>query len=223
MDSNERRQHLAVQQERIAALERASSILVTEGSGDPADRYRLYFRGRGLYRDRGTGTLALCDEHQCVLRLPYEFPREGPEIHWLTPIVHPNISFSGLVHWEDLNLPWTAALGLEVVCERLWDMARLAFVDWQRVVNQSAAHRLRNECHWSLPLDVRPLRDRDHHYVRNLVRYRSAQTSPASPSTADEEVLYIDAAFGDEQAAAATKREENDDVLFIGDDLPPAN
>lgn len=229
MNYHARQHELAVQHERIRALERTSSILSVECTGDAPDRYLLKFRGRGLHRDRATGLLGMNEEHQCMLRLPYGFPEQGPDVQWLTPIVHPNISFSGLVHLEDLGLPWTTRIGLEVVCERLWDAARMAYVDWHRVVNQSAARSLQAECSWAMPLDLRPLRDLDHHEVKNLVRYRRQTAAHENVQQAGNEIYYIDDVAvpirdeGQSPLAAHEPRRHGtgEDVLYIGDDSAP--
>ena len=69
------------------------------------------------------------NEHRIELRIPYAFPERPPDVRWLSSIYHPNISFSGLVKLRDIGLPWVEDMSLDVVCERLWDVARLAYFD----------------------------------------------------------------------------------------------
>jgi ubiquitin-protein ligase len=35
-------------------------------------------------------------------RMPYGYPERPPDIRWLTPILHPNISFSGFLNLRKL-------------------------------------------------------------------------------------------------------------------------
>lgn len=215
-----RRHHLSAQRERLCTLEGCSSILRVEHEGTAPQRYTLRFRGRGLCRDRTHGGLVLADDHQCSLRLPYAFPQTGPDIQWLTPLVHPNISFSGLVQLEDLGLPWNPRMGLEVVCERLWDAVRLAYVDWQRVVNEGAAYSLQRDCAWALPLDTRPLRDRDRRSVINLVRYRRAAARHAEQGAQREQDLFVidEHTMARPMESPELAAPDRDDILYIGDD-----
>ena len=70
--------------------------------------------------------------------MPYGYPERPPDIRWLTPILHPNISFSGFLNLAEVGLPWSEDLGLEVVCERLWDVARGSYMNLEKSANYAA-------------------------------------------------------------------------------------
>jgi hypothetical protein len=169
--------------------------------GNPPERYDLRFRGKGLARDVSAGAaVRIVTLHELEIRFPYSYPRRPPDVRWLSPILHPNVSFSGFISLRDVGLPWSDDVGLDVVCERLWDVARLAFLDAEHVTNYAAKQWLEHECSWALPIDHRPLRDRSAQTGGNVVRYQRRGQRPADASLANEA----------------------DDILFIGDDtLPP--
>ena len=135
--NQERIDRLSAELEAMRALRKASSILEFEPTGEPPDRYTVVFRGRGISQVRGTAQFT--QVHRVELRLPYAFPQQPPDTRWLTPIFHPNISFSGFISLQDMGLPWEPDLGLDVICERMWDMARLAHMDCETATNHGQA------------------------------------------------------------------------------------
>jgi ubiquitin-protein ligase len=107
--------------EEMLQLKEQSSILDFEVSGNPPDRYVLTFKGGGLREE--DGEVGIADRHQVEIKLGADYPRTLPQTHWLTPIVHPNISNGG---------PCLGAFGmtpnvrLTQIVEILWDMNRMA-------------------------------------------------------------------------------------------------
>jgi ubiquitin-protein ligase len=181
----QRHQRLLADRATLEGLTASSTILTWEASGEAPDRYTITFHGNGLVREPGQTAVRVADQHRCLVRLPFSYPQTAPDIQWLTPLYHPNVAFGGLVSLEDVGLPWNAEMGLDIVCERLWDVLRLAYVNPQRIVQPGAASHLR-EATWNLPLDERPLRDCVARQVRNVVRYEPrAPTPPATSPTWD--------------------------------------
>jgi hypothetical protein len=82
-----------------------------------------------------------------------------PELHWLTPIFHPNISANGLVCLGGYSTNWVPSLRLDDLCLMLWDMIRYRNFDIGSPYNRVAAEWARTQRHYILPLDPRPLRD----------------------------------------------------------------
>ena len=217
----ERKQRLQSDLELIRQLDQESSIFSFESVGDPPDRYTLNFRGRGVQRSSASTTeLSILDVHRCDLRLPYSYPQRPPDIRWLTSIFHPNVSFSGFIHLRDLGLPWTPDLTLDIVCERLWDVARLAYVNLEKATNYSAKNHFDGQTQLTLPVDSRSLRDQlaTRATNRNVVKY--ARRGAAQPRK--EEVFYI----GEETPIPDLPRRvvrtprpfnDDDDILYIGD------
>jgi hypothetical protein len=150
----------------------------------------------------------------------------------LTPIFHPNVSFSGYVDVKDIGLPWDKNLALDAVCERLWDMARLAYVDLDKASNYAAKNWFEDHGELERPVDLRPLRDRESSSGANVVRYqrRGAPRAARPQAPAAGGVLYIgedtpipaspastSAAPRRRQAAPRprTSGAGDDDILFI--------
>jgi ubiquitin-protein ligase len=217
---NDREQRLAAELEVMRALADKSSILEFEPEGDPPDTYKIILHGRGISRVESYGKeIEYADRHECEIRLRYGFPDRAPEVRWLTPILHPNISSSGYLYLKDCGLVWEKDITLDVVCERIWDLARLAWIDLEKATNYSAKRWFSEHKEISLPVDVRPLRDRGGPSASNVVHY---EHGPAPPAESGDEILYI----GEDTPApepprprpARPRPADDDDVLYIGDD-----
>ena len=160
-------------------LQQASSVFSFESHGEPPDRYALDFRGRGIARRAaGRSAVEFMELHQVEMRLPCDYPAVPPDLRWITPILHPNVSFSGFIQLRDLGLPWDDSVTLDVVCERLWDVARLAYMQWDRTTNSAARTWLEEQTAVSLPVDVRPLRDLALPAAKNVIRYQRRGAPP---------------------------------------------
>jgi hypothetical protein len=210
--------------ELLESLRAASSVLEFDTSGDPPDRYTLMFRGKGIARDASPhADVELVELHRVDLRLPYAYPQVPPDIRWASPVFHPNISFSGFIHLRDVGLPWDASVTLDVVCERLWDVARAAYKNVDRATNISAKKWYEQQHRLRLPVDARPLRDKARPSASNVVRYRrrGQRMVELPPSGENDDVLFIGE---DTPTPPLPKRgrvrgsDNDDDVLYIGDD-----
>lgn len=144
-----------------AALEQLaaeSSILRFRGTGKPAQRYQIEFLGRSLSRE--SGKVRVRDRHEVEIKLGSSYPRTMPEIRWVTPIYHPNISEIGLVCLGGYGTHWVPSLHLDALCEMLWDMARYYNYDIRSPYNRDAALWAANQTTFTFPIDARSLRDR---------------------------------------------------------------
>jgi len=215
---SEQPQRLKAELEAIRALEQESSLFDFDTDGDPPTSYTVTFRGKAIKRDLASkAEVEIHELHRCQIRLPYSFPERPPEIRWLTPIFHPNISFSGMIKLDDIGLPWDKDLHLDVICERLWDMARLAFVNLDKATNYSAKNWVAKNSDVRLPVDPRPLRGGPPPASSNVIRYQR-RAGPVRPESAGgEEVFYIGE---DTPTPELPKRRppDEDDVLYIGDE-----
>jgi hypothetical protein len=145
----------------LAGLERLvaeSSILRFEASGKPANRYLISFLGRGLARD-ARGKVEPRDTHQVEIKLGSSYPRAMPELKWLTPIHHPNISEIGLVCLGGYGTHWVPSLHLDDLCVLLWDIVRYHNYDIRSPYNRDAALWAAHQTTFRFPVDERPLRD----------------------------------------------------------------
>jgi ubiquitin-protein ligase len=214
-----RSEKLIADLQALQGLQDASTILRLEPTGNPPDRYLVTFHGKGLRRDVSTGAVVEQLQHQCELRLGSSYPRYAPDIRWLTPLFHPNISFGGFIRTDDVGIPWNADLTLDVVCERLWDVARLAYYDLDNAANYAAGRWLQESREVALPADPRPLRDKTAAVNKNIVRYRrrGEQQIDFGPGEQQQDTLYI----GEQPSLPATpggsQSGDGDDVLYIGE------
>ncbi|MFO0888874.1 MAG: ubiquitin-conjugating enzyme E2 [Isosphaeraceae bacterium] len=144
----------------LAALERLaseSSVFEFKASGNPPAQYSITFNGKGLCRDRGKVRIA--HVHHVEVKLGASYPRTMPEIRWLTPIYHPNISEIGMVCLGGYGTHWVPSVQLDELCQMLWDMARYHNYDIRSPYNRDAALWVANQTSILFPTDGRPIRD----------------------------------------------------------------
>ena len=216
MDAQARRQRLEQDFATLAAMRADSEIFQFDPADEVSGLYILRFLGRGLGPIDAIGRPALVSLHEIELRLPLDYPEQPPDIRWLSPLLHPNLALGGVVELADLRLPWSSDMGLEVVCERLWDVARGAFFDLTTATNDAARPWYDAATPIALPLDDRPLRSAAEQ-VSNIVRY--CRTGEQWNWPVAGEILFI----GEETAAATERsgpiaRKSEGDVLYIGPD-----
>jgi ubiquitin-protein ligase len=144
----------------LAALDRVrteSSVFDFQASGSPPHLYQVTFKGKGLWRDRGK--VKLIQTHRVEIKLGSSYPRTIPEIRWLTPIYHPNISEIGMVCLGGYGTQWAPSVQLVELCTMLWDMARYHNYDIRSPYNRDAALWVANQTTILFPTDPRSIRD----------------------------------------------------------------
>ncbi len=164
----------------LDALRSVSSVFAFKASGSPAQHYLLHFRGRSLARERGKVTVR--DVHEVEIKLGASYPRTMPELRWLSPIYHPNISEIGMVCLGAYGTHWVPSLALDELCVMLWDMARYQNYDIRSPYNREAALWTANQTTFRFPIDTRPLRDLRAAIGRSI--------APADSQTADVAVVF---------------------------------
>jgi ubiquitin-protein ligase len=220
--SQSRDDRLAADRASLQALDEASSIFSMEVTGDPPDRYTITFTGKGLGRDPSSQSeVALVELHQIDLRMPYAYPQSPPDIRWITPIMHPNVSFSGFVNLGDVGIVWTREVPIEAVVERLWDVARGEFVNHDKATNYSAKNWFEKQVEFDLPVDRRGLRDRGAGAGTNIVRYERRGGRGVQLAGGGNEVMFIDEStptpkLPQRQPIPRRRRGGEDDVMYIG-------
>src|SRR3954462_4485593 len=164
----------------LAALERLrdeSSVPRFRGRGNPVQNYLIEFHGKSLARDRGK--VVVRDRHEVEIKLGASYPRTMPELRWLTPIYHPNISEIGMVCLGGYGTHWVPSLNLDELCGMLWDMARYHNYDIRSPYNREAALWVANQSTFRFPLDPRPLRD-----LRAALGRVEGESYPLAPTAA---------------------------------------
>lgn len=226
--TDDRQERLITELELLRALKKTSTIFDFEATGEAPDRYVILFRGKGIARDTSVDAeIEAVELHQVEIRLPYSYPPQTPDIRWTTPILHPNVSFSGFINVKDIGLPWEEDLGLDVLCERLWDVARLAYMNLDSAANYSAKNWFEDECKLPLPVDPRPLRDKHAPTGSNVIRYQRKGTvgTPPSGPQPGQDIFYI----GEETPTPVLPKPlrrmpirrpppNDDEVIYIGDE-----
>ena len=146
----------------LAALERLqseSSVFRFKAQGSPPQVYHIQLKGKSLWRVRGHAQLLL-DSHRIEIKLGASYPRTIPELRWVTPIYHPNISEIGMVCLGGYGTHWVPSIQLDELCNMLWDMARYHNYDIRSPYNRDAALWVASQTTFLFPTDSRPLRDR---------------------------------------------------------------
>lgn len=220
MNDNLRQERLVADLQALEHLRNISPLFDFECSGEPADRYAITFSGKGLQRNAVTGQVEFIERHECDVRLGLSYPERGPDIRWMTPLYHPNISFGGFIRLRDVGMVWSDDLTLDVVCERLWDVARFAYYDLEHATNYSAKRWLEEQSTHNLPVDPRPLREIAAPARSNVVHYarRGEGGGVDLPSIRDSgDVFYI----GEDTPAPpiawepSARADDDEDVLYI--------
>lgn len=197
-----------------AAMERLrdeSSIVRFRSSGNPAQRYVIEFEGKSLTREGGK--VGFRTRHQVEIKLGASYPRSMPEIRWVTPIFHPNISEIGMVCLGGYGTHWVPSLKLDALCVMLWDMARYFNYDVRSPYNRDAALWVANQRKFTFPIDARPLRD-----VRaTLGRIETASERPTAAQQAPEPA-NVAAAPEPEPEQAVAEPERGEPVAFVIED-----
>ena len=144
----------------LVALERLqseSTVFRFKAQGNPPQQYLILMKGRSLWRARGN--VHPLESHRVEIKLGASYPRTMPEIRWITPIYHPNISEIGMVCLGGYGTHWVPSVQLDELCNMLWDMARYHNYDIRSPYNRDAALWVASQTTFLFPTDSRPLRD----------------------------------------------------------------
>jgi hypothetical protein len=216
--TQDRNERLTADALAMQALAASSDIFAQQSEGDAPDQYLVTFVGRGLSRGQGDDDVEIIETHQCEIRLTSTYPKRPPSVRWLTNIFHPNISYSGLIRIRDIGLTWTPDVGLDVVCERLWELARFSYMDLENASNRSAVEWLSRNSSLTLPSDPRPLRNSPTEGDINVIQYQRRDGNLSVPSSeASGEIFYIGEDTPDPEGVSGPVTED-DEVFYIGDE-----
>jgi hypothetical protein len=158
-----RHERLRADLDALRRLREQSTIFdfqVVDDAPGPPEKYLLTFRGKGATRKDVKAPVVVAEFHQVEIAMGAHYPTLEPTIRWRTPLFHPNVTDKGEVFFGAWGQDWVPGLGLDALCERLWDIIRCATFDTTRPLNFDAAEWARSQGHYKFPLDSRPLRDR---------------------------------------------------------------
>ena len=203
-----RTRRLRADHEALKTLKENSTIVDFQAFGDPAERYLITLKGKGLIRKTEADPVEVADVHRVEIRLGIDYPRSRPDLQWLTSIYHPNISAVGAVCLGGYSTNWVPSLGLAELCEMLWDMVRYANFDPKSAYNYAAGRWSETQTQYEFPLDPRPLRDRLAKTVGdNIIQFREPQKEGATATAPVRE-------------APAIVKPPEEDILIIDDNSP---
>ena len=158
MRKSPRERRLLSDYKGVQQLMRESTIFRFEARGRPAERYRLFFEGIGVFR-RDSNTIEVRESHEVLVDLGAAYPRMVPNLAWQTPIFHPNISNNGVVCLGGYGTHWVPSLTLSELCTMLWDMIRYKNFDTESPYNREAAMWAKTQSTYRFPIDNRSIRD----------------------------------------------------------------
>ncbi len=197
-------------------LRSESSILDFETTGQPADKYVIRFHGNGLWRPSGGKTVALRKMHEVRIVLGASYPRMMPELSWVSPIFHPNISASGVVCLGGYGTHWVPSLSLDELCEMLWDMIRYQNFDVESPYNREAALWAKTQTTFFFPVDGRSIRDRVTSSPA-AARPAPAEKPSGEPAALQPEVVIIEDDGYEEiiNAELVDTPDVDEDIMFL--------
>ena len=195
-----RTRRLKADAEALKLLKENSTIIDYQSFGDPAERYLVTFKGKGLIRKGESDPVEMAEVHRVEIRLGIDYPRSRPDLQWLTSIYHPNISAVGAVCLGGYSTNWVPSLGLAELNEMLWDMIRYANYDPKSAYNYAAGRWSETQAQFDLPIDPRSLRDRMTKTVGdNIIKFSEPgkggaplKEAPAIVRPPEEDILIID-------------------------------
>ncbi len=212
--------------ERLMAESSVLKFRVQKGDGRlPPQHYIIEFRGKSLARERGP--VAVRAHHEVEIKLGASYPRTMPEIRWLTPIYHPNISEIGMVCLGGYGTHWVPSLNLDELCGMLWDMARFHNYDIRSPYNREAALWVANQKSFLFPLDTRPLRDLRAALGRvDPPKTGPAEVAPAAPPAPPKETGAKAAKYREfvkSRAPDSDRERSHNQPVWEVDDTPSAD
>jgi ubiquitin-protein ligase len=144
----------------LEAMKADSTILDFVAYGDPPEQYMIQFFGNGLTRNPEDNRVVIAQKHEVKIGLGASYPRVMPEMQWVSPFFHPNVSGSGAVCLGGYGTYWVPSLNLDELCEMLWEMIRYQNYDITSPYNRDAADWARYQQEYKFPVDNRPIRDK---------------------------------------------------------------
>ncbi|MCA9263572.1 MAG: hypothetical protein KDA60_06970 [Planctomycetales bacterium] len=195
MPLSERHSRLSEELEQLELLTKESTILRIDYEGPSPNRYQVYLTGQSAHED-------YLNEHELSVWLHVDYPQSAPEVRFVTPLFHPNVARSGLVDLTQCGIAWQPTIMLTHVLARMWDVARLAYVDLDKVANEAAGNWFRTQREIPLPVDSRALRNawefrwsELQHHVEPIPTKKAdakGQLPPRRDRLGDEDIVFLD-------------------------------
>ena len=197
-----------LERDRLLALATALPAVEVRETGSNHRDFEIRFRVESVSDFDSASSAAIpCSEQTIEINLPLSFPDDPPQIRWISSLFHPNVSSSGFLDVGDIGVEWTPELNILVICERLWDIARLEYVDLESA-NNYAAQRVWKQNLIMTPTDARPLGNINQIQLDNIIEYRSRGPLRA-PSEAVQPVEVVEIS----EPVSTSMDQKNDEVI----------
>lgn len=150
-----RERRLKIEWEKMKELQQNSDMISFSLAGAELDKYIVSFKCKGLFWLPGAIAPSVSINHKCEIYLHLNYPRNPPQLKWLTEIFHPNIlppSQNGGVCIGS----WTPAETLEQLCVRLAEMIQMKNYNINDPLNITAALWAKENTR-NFPVDDRPV------------------------------------------------------------------
>jgi ubiquitin-protein ligase len=213
MRESPRTRRLRTDRQALIRLKLESTILDFEERGRTGEQYLVRYYGKGFWRPDGTNDVLMREWHEVRIELGAGYPRMMPELTWVSPIFHPNISASGVVCLGGYGTHWVPSLNLDELCTMLWDMIRYQNYDVESPYNRDAALWAKVQTAYNLPIDRRSIRDKVSGQAPTTAgRPPVTGAAVATAGGEDDGVFVIDE---DGILEAEVVETESDDILFL--------
>ncbi len=122
-----RQARLRTEQERLEELHRESDFVRVHSvdvlSGSAPERYRVTLLCRGIVGIDSSRAPVYGTEHVVEIYCDESFPADVPQLHWVTPIWHPNIHH--VTKGVCVNKSeWLGGQGLDDLCRQMFEMVQ---------------------------------------------------------------------------------------------------
>lgn len=155
---NIQRRRLARLEADYAALQalvtRSPLIFIDKTSGSPPEEYEIRFTCRGISSVDSLNRPVYSENHRVYIRFTAEYPAKPPQMRWLTPLFHPNVSAQGT---QVCISTWYPAKTLDDLVMMLGRMIQFQNYNPYSALNVAAAKWCDMHRHL-LPTDDRQLR-----------------------------------------------------------------
>ena len=213
MRESPRTRRLRTDRQALIKLKQESSILDFEERGRSGEQYLVRYYGKGFWRPEGTNEVLVREWHEVRIELGAGYPRMMPELTWVSPIFHPNISASGVVCLGGYGTHWVPSLNLDELCTMLWDMIRYQNFDVESPYNRDAALWAKVQTGFGLPIDKRSIRDKVCGAAPTTYTRPPLSESPGAAFTAEDDGVFVIDEDGILEAEVVEA--ESDDILFL--------
>jgi ubiquitin-protein ligase len=125
--SDPRQNRLAEEGRRLRELSDNSDHVKVEPEELPGlapERFKVTFLCKGIAGIDSRQDPIYANQHEVEITCHHGFPAEVPQLHWKSPIWHPNIQHDGAKSVCVNKIEWLGGMGLDDLCHQMFDMVQ---------------------------------------------------------------------------------------------------